>query len=385
MRNFILGLVLAGSAFADPEIMGQILDSDAKDGGVIEFSILKLKDPDDLDGTPIAVKTDRMGRFSVRLAPGPYRLGDIRKPQDRDRKLFEANYSRDLLEIGNDAMYDIGVVRLEKTGTYVTGAVKRSGKAVAGVTVELFDAGAGLPTGVKATTDAAGKFEFQMNDVRGPQPLVLTVAEKDGQSFARGAVDLWKPATLDVELPEKYQDLMIDLTAPEECWVYFHPKGDPAPYYMHKFRPGSKSSVPGFYPGGWTITAVCPGAQIDVSATVPAAAPIVLNVPAGARHRVDGKVTIQGAPADFDWSKAAVIARPAAASSPGYLWAALSRDGSFAFPGLAAGNYELSVATGKRVDAMRWFSATRSAVAMSVFELGAPRKIDLTVRAADMR
>ncbi len=385
MRNLLLGLFMATAAFAEPEIIGQIFDSDGKDGGVIEFAILKLKNPDDMDGTPIPVKTDRTGRFSVRLAPGAYRLGDIRKPQDRDKKLFEANYTRDLLEIGNEAMYDIGFVKLEKTGTYVQGVVKRGGKGVAGVSVEMFDAGAGLPTGVKATTDAAGKYEIQMNDVRGPQPLVLTVAEKEGQAFARGSVDLWKPATLDVELPEKYQDLMIDLTAPEECWVYFHPKGDPAPYYMHKFRPGSKSSVPGFYPGGWTVTAVCAGAQVDVEATVPAAAPIVLAVPAGARHRVEGKVTIQGAPADFDWSRAAVLARPSAATSAGYLWAPLSRDGSFVFPGLAAGKYELSVATGKPFDSMRWFSPARSAVALGVFELGAPRKIDLTVRAADLK
>ncbi|MEK7469512.1 MAG: hypothetical protein AAB074_19230 [Planctomycetota bacterium] len=384
MRSLLAVLFLATTASADPEVMGQILDSDGKDGGVIEFAILKLKNPEDLDGTPIPVKTERSGRFYVKLAPGAYRIGDIRKPLERDKKLFEANYARDLIEVADGAGFDIGMIRLEKTGTYVAGTVKRAGKPVAGVAVEVFDPGAGYATGVKATTDAAGRYEMQMNDVKGPQALVLTVVEKEGQAFARGAVDLWKPATADVELPDKYAEVMIDLTAPEECWVYFHPKGDPAPYVMHKLRPGAKASIPGFAPGAWTITAVCSGAQADVEATLPVTAPIALAVSAGPRHRVDGKVAVTGAPKDFDWSRVAVIAKPAASNSPGYLFAPVSRNGSFAFAGLAPGKYELSIATGKRFDAMRWFSVSRSAIAMGVFELIAPRTVDLIVRAADL-
>lgn len=385
MRTLLLALFLASAASADPEVLGQILDSDGRDGGVIEFPILRLKDPDDLDGTPVMVKTDRAGRFSVRLAPGPWRLGDIRKPLERDRKLFEANYARDLLEIGNDATYDIGFVKLEKTGTYVAGVVRRGGKPVPGVAVEVFDAAAGTVTGVKAATDASGRYELQMNEVRGPQSLVLTVVEGEGQAFARGAVDLWKPATVDLELPSQYAELMVDLSAPEETWVYFHPKGDAAPYVLHKLRAGTKAAIPGFAPGGWTVTAVCNGAQVDAEVTVPAAAPVALALPAGPRHRVEGKVTVQGAPADFDWSRAAVLAKPAGTASPGYLWAPLSGSGTFAFPGLAAGKYELSVATGRRHEAMRWFSPAKSAVAQSVFELAAPRSVDLTVRAADLK
>ncbi|KAF0244149.1 MAG: hypothetical protein FD180_2777 [Planctomycetota bacterium] len=384
MKSLILAFCFAATASADPEVMGQILDSDGKDGGVIEFAILRLKNPEDLDGTPIPVKSERSGRFYIKLAPGAYRLGDIRKPLERDKKLYEANYARDLIEVGDGAGFDIGMIKLEKTGTYVAGTVKRSGKPVAGVAVEVFDPGAGYATGVKATTDAAGRYEMQMNEVKGPQSLVLTVVEKDGQAFARGAVDLWKPATADVELPEKYVEVMVDLTAPEECWVYFHPKGDPSPYAVHKMRPGAKASIPSFAPGAWTITAVCPGAQTDVEAAIPAAAPIAIALPAGPRHRVDGKVTVSGAPKDFDWSKVAVIAKPDSSRSPGYLFASVSRDGSFAFPGLASGKYELSVATGKRIDAMRWFSVSRSAVAMGVFELVAPRTVELSVRAADL-
>ena len=79
-----------------------------------------------------------------------------------------------------------------------------------------------------------------------------------------------------------------------------------------------------------------------------------------------------------------MLAKPGGASSPGYLWATVSREGAFAFPGLAPGKYEMSIAVGKRYDAMRWFEARRSAVAMGVLELGAPRTQDLTVRAADL-
>lgn len=384
MRPLLLALLLASSAFADPEVIGQVFDSDGKDGGVIDFAILKLKNPDDLDGDPIAVKTDRTGRFSVRLAPGAYRIGDIRKPLERDKRLFETCLTRDLIEIGHDAMYDLGPVRLEKAGTYVTGVVKRAGKGVPGVDVAVFDAGAGSATGVKATTDAAGKYELQMPEVRGPQPLVMTVAEKEGQAFARGSVDLWKPATLDIELPAAYSELMVDLTAPGETWVYFHPKGDPAPYVMHKLKAGAKASIPGFAPGACTLTAICDGAQVDLEVTLPAAAPFAIAIPAGPRHKVDGKAAISGAPADLDRATLAVIAKPSASTSPGYLWSPLARDGSFSFPGLVAGKYEISVAVGKRFESMRWFEVRTSTVAMGVLDLGAPRTLDLSVRAADL-
>jgi len=283
-------------------------------------------------------------------------------------------------------MYDLGFFKLEKTGTYVTGTVKRGGKAVAGIDVEVFDAGAGVGTGVKATTDASGKFEIVMTDVKGPQAVALTVVEKEGQSYAKGAVDLWKPSTLDIALPEKYAEIMIDVTAPGETWVYFHPKGESAPYVLHKLKAGMKAQISGFAPGAWTLTALSGGVQVDLDATLPSAAPFALNVPAAARHKVDGKVSILGLAADFDWGSAAVVAKPANSTASGYLFAPLAKGGAFSFDGgLAAGKYELWVALGKRHDAMRWFEATSSKVAMSVFELGAPRTVDLSIRASDLK
>lgn len=386
MKPLLLALLLAAAASADPRVMGQILDSEARDGGVVEFSILRIKGPDDPNGTPIAVKTDRSGRFELTLAPGRYRMGPIRKPIEKDKRLSEANFEGEEFEITNGEMFDLGFFKLEKTGTYVTGTVKRGGKAVAAVDVEVFDAGAGVGTGVKATTDAAGKFELVLPDVKGPQSVAVTIVEKEGQSYAKGSVDLWKPSTLDITLPEKYAEIMVDLTAPGETWVYFHPKGESAPYVLHKLKAGAKAQIPGFAPGAWTLTALSGGVQVDLDATLPSATPFALNVPGAKRHKVDGKVSIVGLGADFDWDNAAVVAKPAGASASGYLFAPLAEGGAFSFDGgLAAGKYELSVAVGKRHDAIRWFEAKRSAVAMSVFELGAPRTIDLSIRAGDLR
>jgi hypothetical protein len=384
MRTLTAVLLASSFAHADSKVFGQILDSASRDGGVVDFVFLKLKSPDDLDGDPVPVKTDRTGRFSLKLAPGAYRVGDIRKPSADDPRLFEANYARDLIEIGGAEEYDIGIIKLEKTGTYVSGVVRRAGKPAPDATVELFQPGSGLPLGASAKTDAMGRYELQLPDVKEPMAAAVQVAEKDGQAFAPIAVDLWKPGKADLEIPEKWFELLVDLTAPGETWIYLRPGKERAPYLMHKAKGTAKISVTGLAPGLWTITAVAPGATTTVEATVPAKDPVALALPAAPLHRVNGRVTVAGAPADFDWGGVAVVARPSDGGPAGYLWCPVGRDGSYTFPCLAAGKWELSVAAGKRFDAMRYFQVDRSAVAMPTLDLGAPRTIDLSVKAGDL-
>ncbi|MBI2920178.1 MAG: hypothetical protein HYY18_03725 [Planctomycetes bacterium] len=383
IRILLLLPVLASVAVADADVFGQIVDSENRDGGVIDFAFLKLKAPEDLDGDPVAVKTDRTGRFTVKLAPGAYRVGDLRKPQEKDARLFEANYARDLIEVGSDAMYDLGILRLEKTGTYLKGRVTRGGKAVPAVDVEVFVPGAAVPTGQRVSTDSAGAYEMQFNDVRGRQRVAVRVEEKDGCTFGAADVDLWKPGAVDLALPEKYHEVQIDLKTPGETWMYLHPSSDPAPYYMYKAGQTSKVTVPGLSPGPWVLTAVSNGAQVNVELAVPAAAPVAVAIPAVARHRLSGKIAISGLPREADFRGMAVTARPAGEGPAGYLWTRLGRDGAYAFEGLAAGRYELSIASGTPFDTMRYFQVRRSAVLQSVLELSAPRTLEFTARAGD--
>lgn len=383
MKTLLLLSALSSVAVADADVFGQIVDSENRDGGVIEFAFLKLKSPEDLDGDPVAVKTDRTGRFTVKLAPGAYRVGDLRKPQEKDARLFEANYARDLIEVGSDPMYDLGILRLEKTGTYVKGRVTRGGKAAAGVDVEVFVPGAAVPTGQRVSTDSSGAYEMQFADVRGRQRVAVRVEEKDGCTFGAAEVDLWKPGAIDLALPEKYHELLIDLKTGGETWMYLHPASDPSPYYMYKAGQTSKVTVPGLSPGAWVLTAVSNGAQVNVDVAVPAAAPVAVAIPAAARQRLSGKVAISGLPKDADFRRLAVVVRPAGEGPAGYLWTRLGRDGAFAFEGLAAGKYELSIASGTSFDAMRYFQVRRSAVLQSVLELSAPRTLEFTARAGD--
>lgn len=377
MRRILLLLLSATFACADATVFGQIVDSDNRDGGEIDFAFLRLKAPDDMDGEPVKVRSDRSGRFTVSLAPGSYRIGDIRKPRAEDAKCFEANYARDLIEVGGAPSYDLGVLNLEKTGTYVTGRVTKAGQGVSHAVVAVFDSCLGAPTGVSVETGDAGGFELQLNDVRSARRVTLVVAEEKGSVYASAQVGLWKPGRVDIAMPDAYHDLLVDLTVPGETVLYLHPAGDPAPYARHTARGSAKVTMVGVAPGAWTLTAVCTGAIAEVEVTVPAAAAVQISIPGGARQRLDGRVAMSGLPAGFDERRLAVVARPAGGGSAGYLWSALGRDGTFAFPGLASGAWEISIAAGKAYKPMRYFAVSRSLVLQSPVDLKAPRTLEL--------
>jgi hypothetical protein len=377
MRPILCALLAASLARADATVFGQIVDSENRDGGEIEFAFLRLKEPDDMDGEPVRVRSDRTGRFSATLAPGAWRIGDIRKPRAKDPKTFEANYARDLIDVGSAPQYDLGVIALEKTGTYVSGRVTRAGQGVPHARVGVFDPGAGAPTGVFVETGDAGGFELQLNDVRSARRVTLVVMEEKGSVYGGADVDLWKPGRVDLEVPEEYHELLVDLAAPGETLLYLHPAGDPAPYARHTARGSAKVTIEGVAPGKWTLTAVCAGAMTEAEVTVPAPAAVAIAIPEGARHRLEGRVAVSGLAPAMDARRLAVVARPAAGGSPGYLWSSLGADGSFAFPGLATGAWEITICYGTVRSGMRYFAATRSQVLQSPVELKAPRKLDL--------
>ncbi|NUN49535.1 MAG: carboxypeptidase regulatory-like domain-containing protein [Candidatus Brocadiae bacterium] len=385
MRTLLLCLLCPLLARADAELIGQIFDSEKRDGGVLEFAVLRLANPEDLDGEPIAVRTDRMGRFSLKLPAGAYRIGDIRKPSEKDPSLFESYFGRDLIEVGHAPMYDIGVIVLERAGSYLQGTVTKGGRPKAGVTVEVFLPGAGVPSGATAMTDSNGRYQLQFPDVRWRRRVAVRVAEgESGQVFAGAEVDLWVPGRADLTLPDSYAELMIDLTAPGETRVHLHPAGDPAPYISHRMKGTSKAAVSGLAPGRWAVTAVCNGGMAHAEVDLPAAAPVAMAIPAAARHRVSGTVAIPGLPADFDRRSLAVVARPSEGGPAGYLWAPVGRDGSFSFPGLAAGRYEVLVAAGTVFEPLQYFSVRGSALAMPTLDLGSPRELTLSARADDL-